>query len=61
MDIINNQELLTGVATNIVEDSIKGAWDRIKKFFKAEFKTEREQQDNDTYLRPEINISLICH
>lgn len=34
MDIINNQELLTGVATNIVEDSIKGAWDRIKKFLK---------------------------
>lgn len=34
MDIINNQEFLTGVATNIVEDSIKGAWDKIKKFFK---------------------------
>lgn len=34
MDIINNQELLTDVATNIVEDSIKCAWDKIKKFFK---------------------------
>lgn len=34
MDMINSQEFFTNVATNIVEDSIKGAWDKIKKFFK---------------------------
>ncbi len=34
MDVVNSQEFFTNVATNIVEDSIKGAWDKIKKFFK---------------------------
>lgn len=34
MDMVNSQEFFTNVATNIVEDSIKGAWDKIKKFFK---------------------------
>ena len=32
--MVNSQEFFTNVATNIVEDSIKGAWDKIKKFFK---------------------------
>lgn len=30
MDMVNSQEFFTNVATNIVEDSIKGAWDKIK-------------------------------
>lgn len=34
MDSIDNQQLLTNIATNVVEDSAKGAWNKIKKFFK---------------------------
>lgn len=34
MDIINKQEVITQVATNIIEDSVKGAWEKVKKFFK---------------------------
>lgn len=33
MDTINQQELMTKVATNILEDSIKYAWNKVKKFF----------------------------
>ena len=33
MDVIEQQELMTSVATNILEDSVKHAWDKIKKFF----------------------------
>ena len=31
---INANEIITDVATNLVEDSIKGAWSKVKKFFK---------------------------
>lgn len=34
MDSIDSQQFLTNVATNIVEDSAKNAWNKIKKFFK---------------------------
>lgn len=34
MDSIDSQQFLTNVATNIVEDSAKNAWGKIKKFFK---------------------------
>ena len=34
MDMINKQEVLTQVATNLIEDSIKGAWEKVKKIFK---------------------------
>lgn len=34
MDIINNKEIMTNVAVSVVEDSLKGAWDRVKNFFK---------------------------
>lgn len=34
MDVVNQQELMTNVATNILEDSIKYAWDKVKKIFK---------------------------
>lgn len=34
MDSIDSQQFLTNVATNIVEDSAKNAWKKIKKFFK---------------------------
>lgn len=34
MDMINKQELITQVATNLVEDAIRGAWDKVKKLFK---------------------------
>jgi hypothetical protein len=33
MDSIDSQQFLTNVATNIVEDSAKNAWNKIKKFF----------------------------
>ncbi len=33
MDSIDNQQFLTNIATNIVEDSVKGAWNKIKNFF----------------------------
>lgn len=33
MDSIDNQQFLTNVATNLVEDSAKNAWNKIKKFF----------------------------
>ena len=33
MDMINKQEVLTQVATNLIEDSIKGAWEKVKKIF----------------------------
>ena len=32
--MIDSQEFMTGVAIGVVEDSIKGAWDKVKKFFK---------------------------
>ena len=34
MDSIDSQQFLTNVATNIVEDSAKNAWNKIKKFFR---------------------------
>ena len=34
MDSIDSQQFLTNIATNIVEDSAKNAWNKIKKFFK---------------------------
>lgn len=34
MDSIDSRQFLTNVATNIVEDSAKNAWNKIKKFFK---------------------------
>ena len=34
MDSMNSQQLLTNIVTNIVEDSAKSAWNKIKKFFK---------------------------
>lgn len=34
MDVINQQDVLTNVATNLLEDSIKYAWDKVKCFFK---------------------------
>lgn len=34
MDAINQQDVLTNVATNLLEDSIKYAWDKVKCFFK---------------------------
>ena len=34
MDMINKQEVLTQVATNLIEDSIKGAWEKVKKYLK---------------------------
>ena len=34
MNAIDNREMLTNVATNLVEDTIREAWDKIKKFFK---------------------------
>lgn len=33
MDSIDSQQFLTNVATNIVEDSAKNAWNKIKKIF----------------------------
>lgn len=32
--MIDSQEFMTNVAIGVVEDSIKGAWDKVKKFFK---------------------------
>ncbi len=32
--MIDNQEFITNVAISVVEDSIKGAWNKVKKFFK---------------------------
>lgn len=34
MDAINQQDVLTNVTTNLLEDSIKYAWDKVKCFFK---------------------------
>lgn len=34
MDIINNQDFLANMVTDLAEDSIKSAWEKIKKFFK---------------------------
>lgn len=34
MDSIDSQQFLTNVATNVVEDSAKNAWNKIKKFFR---------------------------
>ena len=34
MDMINKQEVITQVATNLIEDSIRGAWEKVKKIFK---------------------------
>lgn len=34
MDMINKQEVIIQVATNLIEDSIKGAWEKVKKIFK---------------------------
>lgn len=34
MDSIDSQQFLTNVATNLVEDSAKNAWNNIKKFLK---------------------------
>ena len=31
---INTNEVMTGVATNLIEDSVKGAWEKVKKFFR---------------------------
>ena len=31
---INTNEVMTEVATNLIEDSIKGAWKKVNKFFK---------------------------
>ena len=31
--MIDNQEFMTNVAIGVVEDSIKGAWDKVKKIF----------------------------
>lgn len=33
MEAIDTQQLLTDVTTNIVEDSIRNGWNKIKKFF----------------------------
>lgn len=40
MDSIDSQQFLTNVATNIVEDSAKNAWNKIKKVFQG-FRYER--------------------
>ena len=32
--MIDEQEFITNIATNIAEDSIKSAWNKVKKFFK---------------------------
>ncbi len=34
MTILNEQELLTNIATNATEIAITGAWNKVKKFFK---------------------------
>lgn len=34
MDYMDNQQFLTNIATSLVEDSAKNAWNKIKKFFK---------------------------
>lgn len=34
MDMVNKPEVITKIATNLIEDSIKCAWDKVKKFFK---------------------------
>lgn len=31
---INQNEVMTGVATNLIEDSVKFAWNKVSKFFK---------------------------
>lgn len=41
---INKNEVVTGVATNLIEDSIKGAWKKVRKFFK-----DIEAQDEIRY------------
>lgn len=34
MNMIDSQEFMTNVAIGVVEDSLKGSWDKVKKFFK---------------------------
>lgn len=34
MSMIDSREFMTTVAIGVVEDSIKGAWDKVKEFFK---------------------------
>lgn len=50
---INTNEVMTGVATNLIEDSIKGAWKKVNKFFKdIEAKDEiRYGEAYEEYLR----------
>lgn len=50
---INTNEVMTGVATNLIEDSIKGAWKKVRKFFKdIESKDEiRYGEAYEEYLR----------
>ena len=52
MDTINQQELMTKVATNILEDSIKYAWNKVKKFFEDLDKKDaiRYKTAYETYL-----------
>lgn len=62
MDSIDSQQFLTNVATNLVEDSAKNAWNNIKKFFKdldakdsIRYKTAYEKYLGNT----ERNVSKI--
>ena len=50
---INTNEVMTGVTTNLIEDSIKGAWKKVNKFFKdIEAKDEiRYGEAYEEYLR----------
>lgn len=53
MDMLNKQEVITQVATNLIEDSIKGAWEKVKKIFKDMDAKDaiRYQTAYESYLR----------
>ena len=70
MTILNEQELLTNIATNATEIAITGAWNKVKKFFKdldakdsIRYRTAYENKKTAKLkpLYPDVSLKIYIH